>query len=117
MEIKLNKERKITLLQALQKGELNPVDVCKWFAESADIMSDADLMFELDTIKRAFSADLRKRIKQLAVCATCAPYAVNNGSNVDLSLLSDDELKELLKILDAADPTKQAHTLPNKSDK
>lgn len=114
MEIKLNKERKITLLQALQKGELNPVDVCKWFAESADVMADADLMFELDTIKRAFSADLRKRIKQLAVCATCAPYAINEGANMDLSLLSDDELKQLLKIVDAADPRKQTHTLPNK---
>lgn len=103
MKIRLNRNRKVELLKALQEGELDPIIVCRWFAETISTMEDADLHPELEGIKRAFNTDTRKRIKEMAVCDGCVKWLIDNG-RCDLSRLTNEELDEFAYLVTKCDP-------------
>ncbi len=112
MEIRLTKEQKIVLLQALQRGILDPAEVCRWVGENAGNMSDADLIYEVDVLKKTLPKDTRKRIREMAVCVNCDKYLLEKA-NLDLSLLTNDELITLHKLLIKASPWKVGDYRPD----
>lgn len=112
MKIRLNRNRKVELLKTLQEGELDPIIVCRWFAETISTMEDADLHPELEGIKRAFDPDTRKRIKEMAVCVGCPKYVIENGG-YDLSLLTNEELTQLNYLLTKCNPRATPEAMRN----
>ena len=112
MKIKLHRQRAVELLQALQVRELDPVIVCRWFAETISTMEDADVLPELEAIKRAFDADTRKHIKEMAVCAGCPKYVIENGG-YDLSLLTNEELTQLNYLMTKCNPRATPEAMRN----
>lgn len=112
MKIRLHRQRAVELLQALQARELDPVSVCRWFAETISTMEDADVQPELEAIKRAFDADTRKRIKEMAVCARCPKYTIENGG-YDLSLLTNEELSQIHYLITKCNPRATPEAITN----
>ena len=112
MKIRLNRNRKVELLKALQEGELDPIIVCRWFAETISTMKDADLETELGGIKRAFNTDTRKRIKEMAVCDGCVKWLIDNG-RCDLSRLTNEELTELSYLVKKCNPKATPEEIKN----
>ena len=112
MKIRLNKNRKVELLKALQEGELDPIIVCRWFAETISTMEDADLHPELEGIKRAFNPDTRKRIKEMAVCVGCEKWLIDNG-RCDLSRLTNEELYEFAYLVTKCNPNATPKEIKN----
>ncbi len=112
MKIRLNRNRKVELLKALQEGELDPIIVCRWFAETISTMDDADLHPELEGIKRAFDIDTRKRIKEMAVCIGCEKWLIDNG-RCDLSRLTNEELTEFSYLVKKCNPNATPEEIKN----
>lgn len=112
MKIRLNRNRKVELLKALQEGELDPIIVCRWFAETISTMEDADLEPELGGIKRAFNTDTRKRIKEMAVCDGCVKWLIDNG-RCDLSRLTNEELTEFSYLVKKCNPNATPEEIKN----
>lgn len=112
MKIRLNRNRKVELLKALQAGELDLIIVCRWFAETISTMEDADLEPELGGIKRAFNTDTRKRIKEMAVCDGCVKWLIDNG-RCDLSRLTNEELTEFSYLVKKCNPKATPEEIKN----
>ena len=112
MKCRLNRNRNALLLKALKEGDLDPIIVCRWFAETISTMEDADLEPELGGIKRAFNTDTRKRIKEMAVCDGCAKWLIDNG-RCDLSRLTNEELTEFSYLVKKCNPNATPEEIKN----
>lgn len=69
MRIELDREKKITLLQALQRGYLEREDIEPWF--SVGTMPLEEIEGELDRLTKSTHPDTCNRVKRLGLCECC----------------------------------------------
>ena len=69
MRIELNREKKIMLLQALQRGYIEDDEVRGWL--SYDTATAEEIESELDRLTKATHPDTCKRVQRLGLCLYC----------------------------------------------
>lgn len=69
MRLELDREKKITLLQALQRGYIEDVELRDWL--SCNTATDEEIEIELDRLTKATHPDTCKRVQRLGLCLYC----------------------------------------------